>query len=97
MSIDRPSRQGISEKIRKQTDLPLHAFCNARSLYLEIVDMEDFERRSKRIQDLKPIWGVCFLSLMRVSESVDPDVWCAIGEAFDEGHGTIKDREEALQ
>jgi TPR repeat protein len=78
-------------------DSPVIAYDKACKLYLEIHAIKDPAEYTKRTRELNALFKVYFQKLWEGANAQDPDVWCALGSAFDLGRGVKRNIEEAIR
>jgi hypothetical protein len=78
-------------------DAPLEDYWEACDSFLQTQNIEDVQERVERMREVQARWASCFSRLMNIAETADTEVWRAIGDAFANGRGTGRSREEAMR
>src|SRR3954462_6015012 len=78
-------------------DSPLEAYWAACERFLQIQEFVHGVVKLERMRELQPEWESCVRKLMAVAETPDVEVWHALGDAFANGRGTERSREEAAR
>ena len=76
-------------------DASLKAYWEACKSFLQTYEIDDFHERAELMRKVQARWALCFGRLMDVAEVADAEVWHAIGDAFNNGRGTERNRDEA--
>lgn len=77
--------------------LPVDAFISACRALEEIQDSYDDPNYRERLLAQARVLESCFQRLLKAAEAEDPIVWHALGNAFNTGRGTKRDRATAIR
>jgi TPR repeat protein len=66
-------------------------------LFPYIQKVEDAAQRANLLLGLDLLWDYCFPLLMKAAERSELDSWFALGDAFNLGRGTARDRNAAIK
>ena len=76
---------------------PVEAYWETRKLFLRAYEIEDVQEKLEQIHEQQARLATCFDRLIELGENSNPEIWFAIGDAFNQGYGTERNREEALR
>jgi len=76
---------------------PLETYREICDRFLRAQGIEDLQKWMDYSRELQAQWISCFPRLLDLAETGDPEVWYALGDAFGNGRGTERNRDEATR